>query len=80
LHEDVRDLRVSSAQLRARLARVKTEVIEVGAAVSRVEMRIETFAERVEVRFDQITELLRSSFGTLDWRDLPARRNGGPMR
>jgi chromosome segregation ATPase len=63
---DVRVLKSDGAQVRADLSRLEGEVAGVKADVTRVEMRLDAFAERVDDRFDQIVELIKSSFRTLD--------------
>jgi chromosome segregation ATPase len=66
LQGDVRLLKTDGAQTRADLSRLEGEVAGVRADVTRVENRLDAFAERVDDRFDQIIELLKSSFRTID--------------
>ncbi len=62
---DLRTLKADGAQTRADLSRLEGEVAGVKADVTRVEMRLDAFAERVDDRFDQMTELIKSSFRIL---------------
>jgi hypothetical protein len=63
---DVRVLKTDGAQTRADLSRLEGEVAGIKADITRVEMRMDAFAERVDDRFDQVVELIKSSFRTLD--------------
>ena len=63
---DVRVLKTDVAQLRADNSRLEGEVAGLKADITRVENRLDAFAERVDDRFDQVVELLKSSFRTLD--------------
>ena len=63
---DVRVLKTDGAQVRADLSRLEGEVAGVKADITRVEMRMDAFAERVDDRFDQLVELLKTSFRTLN--------------
>ena len=63
---DVRVLKSDVAQLRAEQSKLEGEVVGVKADITRVEMRMDTFAERVDDRFDQVVDLLKSSFRILD--------------
>jgi chromosome segregation ATPase len=66
LQGDVRVLKTDGAQTRADLSRLEGEVAGVKADIMRMDMRIDTFAERVDDRFEQMIELIKSSFRTLD--------------
>jgi predicted nuclease with TOPRIM domain len=59
---DVRVLKTDVAQLRADNSRLEGEVAGLKADVTRIENRIDAFAERVDDRFDQVIELIKSSF------------------
>src|SRR5215467_1421894 len=63
---DVRVLKSDVAQLRAEQSKLEGEVVGVKADITRVEMRMDTFAERVDDRFDQVVDLLKSNFRILD--------------
>ena len=63
---DMRVLKTDVAQLRADHSRLEGEVAGVKADVTRVENWLDAFAERVDDRFDQMVELIKSSFRTLD--------------
>jgi chromosome segregation ATPase len=65
-HGDVRALRTESAQTRADLCRLRGKVVGVRADITRVEMRLDAFAEGVDDRFEQTVELIRSSNRALD--------------
>jgi hypothetical protein len=66
LQGDVRVLKIDGAQMRADLSRLEGEVAGIKADITRVEMRMDAFAERVDDRFDQMIELMKSSFRSLD--------------
>ena len=66
LQGDVRVLKGDGAQLRADMSRLEGDVAGVKADVTRVELRMDAFAERVDDRFDQMVELLKTSFRTLN--------------
>ena len=65
---DVRVVKTDGAQMRADLSRLEGEVAGVKADVTRVEMRLDAFAESVSDRFDQVVELIKSSFRSLHQR------------
>ncbi len=74
LRGDVRILKSDAAQTRADISHVESEVAGVKADITRVEMRIDAFAESVTDRFEQLTELLKSSFRTLSQKIDEIRR------
>lgn len=65
LQGDVRTLKSDVAQLRADQAKVEGEIASLDAKVTRLENNIEAFQETVSDRFDQQTELIKSSFRAL---------------
>lgn len=65
LQGDVRTLKTDGAQTRADLSRLEGEVAGIKADITRVEMRMDAFSERVDDRFEQVIELIKSSFRTL---------------
>jgi len=63
---DVRVLKGDVAQLRAENSKLEGEVAGIKADITRVEMRLDAFAESVTDRFDQANELAKSNFRILD--------------
>jgi hypothetical protein len=59
VHGDVRELRTESAT-RADLCRLRGEVVGIRADIMRIELRLDAFAERLDDRFDQLIEWLKS--------------------
>ena len=66
VQSDVRVLKGDGAQMRAELSHLEGEVAGVKADITRVEMRLDAFAESVSDRFDQAVELAKSNFRILD--------------
>jgi predicted RNase H-like nuclease (RuvC/YqgF family) len=63
---DVRVLKGDVAQLRAENSKLEGEVAGIKADITRVEMRLDAFAESVADRFEQANELAKSNFRILD--------------
>jgi hypothetical protein len=57
---DVRVLRTDVAQLRVGKLRLAAEIGDIRTNVRRIENRMDAFAERVDGRFEQIIELMKS--------------------
>lgn len=65
LQSDVRQLKSDMAQGRAETVRVESELVSIRADLTTLRGELEAFKESVSDRFDQQTELLKSSFRTL---------------
>jgi len=66
VHGDVRVLRAESAQMRADLCKLRGEVVGIRADITRIEMRLDALAERVNDRFEELTEWLKSNLRRLE--------------
>jgi hypothetical protein len=71
VHDDVRELRTDSAQTRADLCRLRGKVVGIRADIARIEMRLDAFAERVDDRFDQLVDWLKSELRRLESQVVP---------
>ena len=71
VHGDVRELRTESAQTRADMCRIRGEVFGIRTDIARIELRLDTFAERLDDRFDQLIEWLKSELRSLESQVAP---------
>jgi hypothetical protein len=75
LQGDVRQVKSDMAQMRVDNVKVDSDVVALGAALSRMEGKLEAFSESVDDRFDQQIELLKSSFRSLSLEIATLKKN-----
>ena len=65
LGEQLKRVQADIRDLKARVLLVETDQADMRRELARLDSRVEVLAERMDDRFDQVIELIKSSFRTL---------------
>ena len=65
LGEQLKSVQADIRDLKARVLLVETDQADMRRELARLDSRVEVLAERMDDRFDQVIELIKSSFRTL---------------